>query len=133
MESGTGNAPGFQERGDTVYRGNCNHGDDYRQPARAQSGVVPQGARADDHCNRKENKAQNLMPERMNRLYSGGNHVLYKLPRLPRQILLRHDFIVSKGRLVPAHSRLYNQGNIRCSAQMGKTGHGTDGPVVASQ
>jgi hypothetical protein len=133
MESGTGNAPGFPERGNTVYRGNYNHGYDYQQPAGSQCRAVPQGARADNDCNRKENKAQNLMPERMNRLYSSGNDVLYKLPGLPRQILLGHDFIVSKGRLVPAHTRLYNQGNIRCSAQMGKTGHGTDGPVVASQ
>ncbi len=78
--------------------GNYNQGDDQHQLARSHvSRDVRRAPAPTMTANHEENKAQNLMPERMDGLYSGGKNVLDKLPGLPRQMLLRHDFIVSKG------------------------------------
>ena len=49
-----------------------------------------------DRRNCKKNKAQNLMPERMDGLHRGGKNVFDELARLLRQMLVGHDFILSK-------------------------------------
>jgi len=46
--------------------------------------------------NYKENKAQNLMPERMHRLNGRWENVFYELARVLRQMLVGHDFILSR-------------------------------------
>ena len=97
---------------------------------RAQGGA---GVRSDFHTSNQrkhqENKAQNLMPERMHGLYSGRNNVLDELSGLPRQMLLWHDFIVSKAN---ACTGVRLACTIKGIFVVGR-GHGTDGPVVASQ
>ena len=45
-----------------------------------------------NHRNRKENKAQHLMPERMDGLHGGRKNVFDELSGLPRQMLLGHEF-----------------------------------------
>jgi hypothetical protein len=54
------------------------------------------------------------MPQRMDRFHRRRQDVLHELSGRARQMLLRHDFIVSKSQLVPVCTRLYNQVNI-CS------------------
>jgi hypothetical protein len=48
----------------------------------------------------------------MHGLDGGWKDVFYEFACLPREMLVGHKFIVSKGVLVPACLRLYNQGNI---------------------
>lgn len=70
--------------------------------------------KAENQSENEENKAQNLVPKGMHRLHGGGHHVLDELAGLPRQIVLRHEFIVAKAKLVPYGCRLYNQGDLGC-------------------
>ena len=49
-----------------------------------------------DSRNYKENKAKHLVPERVNGLYRSGKNVFYELARVLRQMLMGHDFILSR-------------------------------------
>jgi hypothetical protein len=96
MESGAGNAPGFQERGDAVACHDENKRNENRQAYWAESGRIAGNLPARRCRNYEKNKANYLMPERMNRLYGRGKNVLDKLSRLFREGLTGHEFILSK-------------------------------------
>jgi hypothetical protein len=96
MNSGAGNAPGFQKGRNAIPQGQQNQGYYQHQLERPHAVAGMDKARAQAKRKYQENKAQNLMPERMHRLYSGRNNVLYELSGLPRQMFVLHDFIVSK-------------------------------------
>jgi hypothetical protein len=66
----------------------------------------------EDRRNPQKNKADNLMPKRMNGFDRRRNNVFHEPCGLSRNLLAGHGFILSKGKLVPACPRLYNQGNI---------------------
>jgi hypothetical protein len=95
MSSGAGNAPGFQKRGDAVAGHYHNKRDDDRQLSRSKRGRPAYDVEDTAPRNYQENKAQNLMPQRMRGLHSGGKNVLYKLAGLAYQMLVGHDSIVS--------------------------------------
>src|SRR5580698_7870532 len=125
MSSGAGDAPGFQERGNAIGRGHDYKGNNERQPAGAHGSGASRHFPGCDRRNCKENKANNFMPKRMDRLHRGGKNVLYKLACLPRHLLMGHDLILSKVRLVPASLHLY----IFFFKHETAYEMGTDGPV----
>src|SRR5579863_659969 len=129
MSSRAGDAPGFQERRNAVGCGHDDKRDNEHQPAGAHGSGASRHFPGCKRRNCKENKAQNFMPKRMDRLHRGGKNVLHELACLPRYLLMGHDLILSKVTLVPASLHLYNQGNIYAPDTM----RGTDGPVVASE
>jgi hypothetical protein len=131
MSSGAGDTPGFYEGRDAVRSQHNDKRDDDCQSTRAHGSRVARYLPCTDRRKCKENKAQNLMPKRMDGLHRGGKNVLYELACLAGQMLAGHDLILPKVKLVPARVRLYNQGNITASKL--SPWPGTDGPVVASE
>jgi hypothetical protein len=114
MESGAGDATGFQERRNPVPGRDDDQRYDDGDLYRPKAGRVPEELPTCRRRNGQKNKTQNLMPKRVDRLHRCRENVLDELPGRARQLLLRHDFILSKSGLVTADTRLYNQGNI-CS------------------
>src|SRR5665213_968175 len=112
MDSGAGNAPGFEKRRNAVSGCEDYQGNDDRELAGPDGSRVACDPKHRDRRKTEENEAQNFVPERMDGLYGRGENVLDELPGLPGQMLLGHYLILSKTRLVPANTRLYNQGNI---------------------
>jgi hypothetical protein len=102
MKSGAGDAPGLQKGRNSVSQGQQNQGYYQHQLERPHAVAGMDEVRAQTERKYQENKAQNLMPQRMHWLYCRRNYVLDELPGLPRQMLVWHDFIVSKGMLVPS-------------------------------
>src|ERR1035441_4220970 len=116
MRSGTRDPASFYKRRNAVSGGNDDERNNQHELHRAHSVGVPENLPGTDRRKYKENKAKYLMPQRMDRLYGGWKYVLYELARVLRQMLVRHDFILSKVKLVPACQGLYNQVNIsKCS------------------
>jgi hypothetical protein len=90
MDSRAGNAPGLEERRNTVSGCKYYEGDDEYQLAGADGGRVAYNPKCRSPRKCEENKAQDLMPERMDGLYRSRKNVLDELPGLPRQMLLGH-------------------------------------------
>jgi hypothetical protein len=88
---------------------------------------------SEDRRNPQKNKADDLMPERVDRFDRRGNNMFHEPGGLSRNLPAGHDFILSKGKLVPACPRLYNQGNIISTGPASDSAPGTDGPALASQ
>ena len=112
MRSGAGDAPGFKKRRNAVSGRHHYQGDDECQPAKSECGEFTYHIRDSDRCNCKENKADHLMPKRMDRLHGCREHVFHELARPPRQMLMDHDLIVSaseacSGIPAPVQSREY--------------------------
>jgi hypothetical protein len=90
MDSRAGNAPGFEKRRNAVsgckdYKGN----DEYKLPGPDGSRMARQ-PKYRTPCKCEENKAQHLMPQRMDGFNRSRKNVLDELSGLPRQMPLGH-------------------------------------------
>jgi hypothetical protein len=101
MGSGAGDAPGFQEGGHAVRGGHNYKGDDDCQSNKSEGRRFTYHIRDSVRRNCKENKAQDLMPQRMDRLHGRREYVFNELACLRRQMLPGHDLIVSGSEACP--------------------------------
>jgi hypothetical protein len=97
MDSGAGNAPGFEKRRNAVSGCQDYKGDDECKLTGPDGSQVACHPKYRAPCKCEENKAQDLMPERMDGLYRGRKNVLDELPGLASQMLLGHCFYPLKG------------------------------------
>jgi hypothetical protein len=91
---------------------------------------VPEDVPGCTRCYREENKADDLMPQRMDGLHGGGKNVLHELACVLRKMFVGHDSMLTNVKLVPESAGLYNQGN-SCMYSVSYD-NGTDGPALAS-
>ena len=84
MDSGAGDAAGLQKRRNAVYSTDGYEKTEDRKLNGAQIGGIARHLPDRDDREKKENKAQNLVPQRVHRLDGGGNDMLDELPGLSR-------------------------------------------------